>query len=268
MSQAPTMQYPYAPPPPQNGPLTSQKSFVVTWVLSYLLGGLGVDRFYLGKIGTGVLKLLTLGGFGIWALVDIILVLTGNQKDKHGLPLAGYDQHKKLAWIITAVLLVLGMVSGGIAAATSAAVVASVPAGPAAAEPEEAEPAPAAEEDEPAAEAEEEAAPAPAPEPAVPAEYASAMVKADMYANMMSMSRAMLYEQLTSEYGEKFSAEAAQYAVDNVVADWNANALEKARVYQNEMAMSPDAIRDQLTSEYGERFTAEEAEYAIANLNG
>ncbi len=87
------------------------KSFVVTWLLSYFLGWLGVDRFYLGKIGTGVLKLLTLGGCGIWWLVDLILVLAGQAKDGNGLPLAGYQQHKRLAWVITIVLWVLGGLS-------------------------------------------------------------------------------------------------------------------------------------------------------------
>ncbi|MGO3147911.1 MAG: Ltp family lipoprotein [Leucobacter sp.] len=101
----------------------------------------------------------------------------------------------------------------------------------------------------------------------VPAEHASALKKADSYANMMYMSKAGLYDQLTSEYGEKFSPEAAQYAVDNIDADWNANALEKARSYQDSMAMSPEAIREQLVSEYGEQFTEEEADYAIAHLN-
>ena len=72
---------------------------------------------------------------------------------------------------------------------------------------------------------------------------------------------------LTTNYaGNASSAEAAQYAIDNVEADWNANALEKAKSYQDSMAMSPDAIRDQLTSEHGEKFTAEEADYAIQNL--
>ncbi|WP_448630865.1 TM2 domain-containing protein [Cellulomonas soli] len=86
----------------------SSKSFVATWLLAYFLGWLGVDRFYLGKVGTGILKLITLGGFGIWALIDLILVLAGVQKDKDGRPLQGYDQHKKTAWIVTIVLWVLG----------------------------------------------------------------------------------------------------------------------------------------------------------------
>ena len=81
------------------------------------------------------------------------------------------------------------------------------------------------------------------------------------------MSKAGLYEQLTSEYGERFTPEAAPYAIDHVLADWNANALAKAKTYQEIAAMSPAAIRDQLTSEYGERFTAEEAEYALQHLN-
>ncbi|MFR4992386.1 MAG: Ltp family lipoprotein [Turicibacter sp.] len=77
---------------------------------------------------------------------------------------------------------------------------------------------------------------------------------------------ATLYDQLTSEYGEKFSAEAAQYAIDNLDVDYKANALEKAKDYQEMMAMSPSAIYDQLISEYGEKFTAEEAQHAIDNL--
>lgn len=101
----------------------------------------------------------------------------------------------------------------------------------------------------------------------VPAEYKSALRKADSYANMQHMSKKGLYDQLTSEYGEKFTPEAAQYAVDNVKADWNANALAKAKSYQEMQHMSPAAIHDQLTSEYGEKFTEAEADYAIENLN-
>ena len=100
----------------------------------------------------------------------------------------------------------------------------------------------------------------------VPTEYKSALKKAKVYSDTMSMSKAGLYDQLTSEHGEKFTAEAAQYAIDNIKADWNKNALSKAKTYQKDMAMSPSAIYDQLISEYGEKFTAEEAQYAIDNL--
>lgn len=103
-------------------------------------------------------------------------------------------------------------------------------------------------------------------EPAVPAEYKSALAKADSYANTQHMSKKGLYDQLTSEYGEQFSKEAAQYAVDNVQTDWNANALAKAKSYQETQNMSPAAIRDQLVSDYGEKFTAAEADYAIQHL--
>ncbi len=95
---------------------TSQKSFVATWLLALLLGGLGIDRFYLGKIGTGVLKLITAGGFGIWALIDLILTLTGNHHDSAGLPLAGYQENKKIAWIVTIILYAAGIVIGIISA--------------------------------------------------------------------------------------------------------------------------------------------------------
>ena len=80
------------------------------------------------------------------------------------------------------------------------------------------------------------------------------------------MSKTGIYEQLISEYGEQFTKEEAQYAVDNLVADYNLNALEKAKIYQESMDMSLSAIYDQLVSPYGEQFTAEEAQYAIDNL--
>ena len=66
---------------------TSDKDWTTLLILSVLLGGLGVDRFYAGHIGLGVLKLLTLGACGIWALIDIILVATGKFSDADGLPI-------------------------------------------------------------------------------------------------------------------------------------------------------------------------------------
>lgn len=103
--------------------------------------------------------------------------------------------------------------------------------------------------------------------PSVPTEYISALSKANSYSDSMYMSKKGIYKQLTSEYGEKFSPAAAQYAIDHITADWNKNALKKAKSYQTDMAMSPEGIRDQLTSDYGEQFTPEEANYAVSHLN-
>ena len=66
---------------------TSDKDWTTLLILSVLLGGLGVDRFYAGHIGLGVLKLLTIGGCGTWALIDIIMVATGKFTDADGLPI-------------------------------------------------------------------------------------------------------------------------------------------------------------------------------------
>jgi len=84
----------------------STRSFVATWLLSWLFGTLGIDRFYLGKVGTGLLKLFTLGGFGLWAFVDLLVVLSGGQRDKDGLPLAGYREHRGVAWALTLLVTV------------------------------------------------------------------------------------------------------------------------------------------------------------------
>ena len=60
------------------------KSKVVALILSIFLGELGIDRSYLGYIGTGILKLITCGGFGIWWLIDLIMIATGKLKPKDG----------------------------------------------------------------------------------------------------------------------------------------------------------------------------------------
>ena len=62
----------------------SPKSRLATSLLAWYLGWLGVHRFYLGKIGTGLLMLFTLGGLGIWAIIDFVFAVTGNMRDKDG----------------------------------------------------------------------------------------------------------------------------------------------------------------------------------------
>jgi hypothetical protein len=62
------------------------KDWLTVLLLSIFLGSLGVDRFYLGYTGLGILKLLTLGGCGIWSLIDIIMIATNKMKDSNGNP--------------------------------------------------------------------------------------------------------------------------------------------------------------------------------------
>ena len=63
----------------------SEKAYVPMILLCFFLGGLGVHRFYAGKVGTGILMLLTLGGLGIWTLIDFVIIVLGNFKDADGL---------------------------------------------------------------------------------------------------------------------------------------------------------------------------------------
>lgn len=72
------------------GPIVqySEKSRATAFILGYLLGTFGADRFYRGQIGLGVLKLLTCGGLAIWAAIDNIMLALGEVKDEEGKPLS------------------------------------------------------------------------------------------------------------------------------------------------------------------------------------
>jgi TM2 domain-containing membrane protein YozV len=62
----------------------SDKNGIVCLLLCFFLGGLGVHRFYAGKVGTGILMIVTLGGFGIWFLIDFIMIICGVFTDSEG----------------------------------------------------------------------------------------------------------------------------------------------------------------------------------------
>ena len=100
-------------------------------------------------------------------------------------------------------------------------------------------------------------------EPDVPMEYKQALKTAENYVNCMGFSKRGLFDQLTSEYADNYSKEAAQYAVDNIVVDWKEEAVESAQNYLNSMSFSKQGLIKQLTSEYADKYTLEEAQYAV-----
>lgn len=96
----PAAQLPYFMQPaynPQTQVVTeSSKSFVVACLLSFYAGVFGVDRMYLGRVGSGIAKLLTGGGLGLWAIVDSIRILSGSLRTPDNLPLQGRAAKAKL----------------------------------------------------------------------------------------------------------------------------------------------------------------------------
>ena len=79
---------------PQRSSNASPKSRTIAALLAFFLGAIGVHRFYVGKVGTGILQILLTCCFGlgeIWALIDLIIILCGNFKDKQGLLLTNLE---------------------------------------------------------------------------------------------------------------------------------------------------------------------------------
>ncbi len=100
-----------------------EKVYLIAYFYSLVWGVFGVDRFYLGYWGLGILKMLTLGGFGIWSMVDLASITSGHMRDKWDRQLVDADKYKKTAKRITlwsgvittlAVLFVIGSLIWGL----------------------------------------------------------------------------------------------------------------------------------------------------------
>ncbi|WP_313356497.1 Ltp family lipoprotein [Microbacterium sp.] len=292
-----------APPVGTASAATGEKSFLTTWLLAMLVGVLGVDRFYLGKVGTGILKLVTFGGIGVWALIDLIMVLTGATRDKAGRPLAGYDQHKKVAWIVTGAVMVLGilinLVTPKPALSSPASDVAPI-AAPVKEAAEEAEPTMVVVPDmvgtpisvsQPIAEGFGLKFSAPADangdsviatqsieagtevadgtevvvtvEPPKPTFTLEQKNAIDKAQNYLRFAGFSREGLVAQLEFEGFSTEAAAFGADNAGADWNAEAAEKAKSYMDMTSFSRQGLYDQLAFE---KFTPEQIEFALAAI--
>ncbi|HEX3089466.1 MAG TPA: Ltp family lipoprotein, partial [Ilumatobacteraceae bacterium] len=104
-------------------------------------------------------------------------------------------------------------------------------------------------------------APVTTPEPSMTVSQKNAIKSAESYLSFMGFSRQGLIDQLSSEFGEKFSVEDATFAVDSLAVDWNEQAAKSAQTYLDTMGFSCQKMIDQLSSEYGSKFTVEQATY-------
>ncbi|HUC96306.1 MAG TPA: TM2 domain-containing protein [Candidatus Saccharimonadales bacterium] len=99
--------------------VNKQRHFLAVFFISFMWGTFGIDRFYLGKIWTGILKLLTFGGFGLWTIIDLVLIMSGSMRDKQGNEMLEAARYKKFAsrtvlifaLVFGATILIVGVIS-------------------------------------------------------------------------------------------------------------------------------------------------------------
>ena len=93
-----------------------RRHFLAVFFLSFMWGVFGADRFYLGKYWTGLLKLLTFGGLGLWAIIDLTMVMSGSMRDKQGNEMREYARYKRFAnnyaLIFTIIVIALIVLTG------------------------------------------------------------------------------------------------------------------------------------------------------------
>lgn len=176
---------------------------------------------------------------------------------------------KKWVWVVGAVVLIAGIASmsqGDSEESPTAAVTTSVEAPVSS----EAAPVEAVKPSEDAADSEEEA-PAPskeAEEVEMTKAQENAVRSAENYLDFAPFSRQGLIDQLSSEYGDKYSLEDATFAVNHVEkgVDWNEQARKSAEGYLSWNPMSRQGLIDQLSSEYGDKYTLEQATAGVAAI--
>lgn len=230
-----------------------QKDFLTAAMLSLFLGGLGVDRFYLGKVGTGVLKLITLGGCGIWYLIDLIIILAGSAKSSDGQSLKNREKNIKTAVLITAIVFLVGFILSITTNITSHKTTTQKSSGQTSQNPTSDSPTPTTTKQQESIAT-----------PTTPSETVSqknAIRKAKEYLSYSSFSYEGLITQLEFE---KFSHEDAVYGADRSGADWNEQAAKKAKEYMSYSSFSRGSLITQLEFD---KFTTDQATHG-ANIVG
>lgn len=113
--------------------ITKQRHYLAVFFLSFMWGVFGVDRFYLGKYWTGLFKLITAGGFGLWAMYDLIVIMSGSMRDKQGRSMLQFAEYKRFSYLTVLIfaiaLAVVVLINGILIIASITALIDSLQSG-------------------------------------------------------------------------------------------------------------------------------------------